>query len=37
MISAERWMKLAEGFAARLGLSWQIDHASDPFFGRAAN
>ena len=29
-----RWMKLAEGFANRLGLSWQIDHASDPFFGR---
>ncbi len=29
-----RWMKLAEGFAARLGLSWGIDHASDPFFGR---
>ena len=29
-----RWMKLAEGFAARLGLSWHIDHASDPFFGR---
>ncbi len=29
-----RWMKLAEGFATRLGLSWRIDHASDPFFGR---
>jgi seryl-tRNA synthetase len=29
-----RWMKLAEGFAARLGLSWRIDHANDPFFGR---
>jgi len=29
-----RWMKLAEGFAARLGLSWGIDYASDPFFGR---
>jgi seryl-tRNA synthetase len=29
-----RWMKLAEGFAARLGLSWRIEHASDPFFGR---
>ncbi len=29
-----RWMKRAEGFAARLGLSWRIDHASDPFFGR---
>ncbi len=30
----QRWMKLAEGFAARLGLSWRIDYASDPFFGR---
>ena len=29
-----RWMKLAEGFATRLGLSWRIDYASDPFFGR---
>jgi seryl-tRNA synthetase len=29
-----RWMKLAEGFAARLGLNWSIEHASDPFFGR---
>jgi seryl-tRNA synthetase len=29
-----RWMKLAEGLAARLGLPWRIDHASDPFFGR---
>ena len=29
-----RWMKLAEGFAARLGLNWRIDYASDPFFGR---
>ena len=29
-----RWMKQAEGFADRLGLSWRIDHASDPFFGR---
>jgi seryl-tRNA synthetase len=29
-----RWMKLAESFADRLGLSWRIDHASDPFFGR---
>jgi seryl-tRNA synthetase len=28
------WMKLAEGLAARLGLSWRIDYASDPFFGR---
>jgi seryl-tRNA synthetase len=30
----QRWMKLAEGFAGRLGLSWRIDYASDPFFGR---
>ena len=30
----QRWMKLAETFAARLGLDWRIDHASDPFFGR---
>jgi seryl-tRNA synthetase len=30
----QRWMKLAEGFAARLGLTWRIDYASDPFFGR---
>jgi seryl-tRNA synthetase len=29
-----RWMKQAEGFANQLGLSWRIDHASDPFFGR---
>jgi len=29
-----RWMKLAEGFAAQLGLSWRMDYASDPFFGR---
>jgi seryl-tRNA synthetase len=29
-----RWMKLAEGFATRLGLSWSIDYASEPFFGR---
>jgi seryl-tRNA synthetase len=29
-----RWMKRAETFAAQLGLSWRIDHASDPFFGR---
>ena len=31
---SRRWMSLAEGFAARLGLSWRIDHANDPFFGR---
>jgi seryl-tRNA synthetase len=29
-----RWMKTAEDFAGRLGLSWHIDYASDPFFGR---
>jgi seryl-tRNA synthetase len=29
-----RWMKRAEGFAGQLGLSWRIDYASDPFFGR---
>jgi seryl-tRNA synthetase len=29
-----RWMKRAETFAAQLGLSFRIDHASDPFFGR---
>jgi seryl-tRNA synthetase len=29
-----RWMKRAEGFAAQLGLSWRMDYASDPFFGR---
>ena len=29
-----RWMKQAEGFAAQLGLSWRMDYASDPFFGR---
>jgi len=29
-----RWMKRAETFATQLGLSWRIDHASDPFFGR---
>jgi seryl-tRNA synthetase len=30
----KRWMELAEGFAGRLGLSFRIDYASDPFFGR---
>jgi seryl-tRNA synthetase len=30
----QRWMKRAETFAAELGLSWRIDHANDPFFGR---
>jgi seryl-tRNA synthetase len=29
-----RWMKRAETFAGELGLSWRIDYASDPFFGR---
>jgi seryl-tRNA synthetase len=29
-----RWMTRAQGFAGQLGLSWSIDHASDPFFGR---
>jgi len=29
-----RWLKRAETFAAQLDLSWHIDHASDPFFGR---
>ncbi len=29
-----RWMTRAQGFAGQLGLSWRIDHASDPFFGR---
>ena len=29
-----RWMKRAESFAGQLGLTYRIDHASDPFFGR---
>lgn len=29
-----RWMTRAQGIAGQLGLSWHIDHASDPFFGR---
>jgi seryl-tRNA synthetase len=29
-----RWMTWAQGFADQLGLSWRIDQASDPFFGR---
>ena len=29
-----RWMKRAEGFAGQLGLTYRIDQASDPFFGR---
>jgi seryl-tRNA synthetase len=28
------WMARAPGFAKQLGLSWRIDTASDPFFGR---
>jgi seryl-tRNA synthetase len=28
------WMTRAQGLADQLGLSWRIDHASDPFFGR---
>jgi len=30
-----RWLKRAESFAGELGLSYRIDQASDPFFGRA--
>ena len=30
----ERWMVTAKSIADRLGLSYAIDHASDPFFGR---
>jgi seryl-tRNA synthetase len=29
-----RWMMWAQSFADQLGLSWRIDQASDPFFGR---
>jgi seryl-tRNA synthetase len=29
-----RWMERAQGIAANLGLSFRVDHASDPFFGR---
>ena len=29
-----RWMTRAQEFAGQLGLTWRIDHASDPFFGR---
>jgi seryl-tRNA synthetase len=28
------WMTRAQGFAEQLGLSWRIDQATDPFFGR---
>ena len=30
----DRWMERAEGLAGGLGLSFRVDHASDPFFGR---
>jgi seryl-tRNA synthetase len=30
----ERWMERAQEIARRLGLSFRIDYASDPFFGR---
>jgi seryl-tRNA synthetase len=30
----DRWMERAEGLARGLGLSFRVDHASDPFFGR---
>src|SRR6201994_297893 len=30
----ERWMVRAQGIARDLGLSFRVDHASDPFFGR---
>lgn len=30
----ELWMMRAEGFAKRLGLPYEIERASDPFFGR---
>jgi seryl-tRNA synthetase len=30
----ERWMTRATGIADRLGLTYRIDQASDPFFGR---
>src|SRR5579863_863247 len=30
----QRWMIRAQEIAAQLGLTWRIDHASDPFFGR---
>jgi seryl-tRNA synthetase len=29
-----QWMNRAQSFANQLGLSWRIDAASDPFFGR---
>jgi len=30
----DRWMDRAQGLARDLGLSFRLDHASDPFFGR---
>jgi seryl-tRNA synthetase len=30
----ERWMERAQGIARDLGLSFRVDYASDPFFGR---
>ena len=30
----ERWMVRAQNIARSLGLSFRVDHASDPFFGR---
>src|SRR5271166_74225 len=30
----ERWMSRAQGIARDLGLSFKVDYASDPFFGR---
>jgi seryl-tRNA synthetase len=30
----ERWMVRAQGIARNLGLSFKVDYASDPFFGR---
>jgi len=30
----ERWMERAQGIARDLGLSFKVDYASDPFFGR---
>jgi seryl-tRNA synthetase len=30
----ERWMERAQAIARNLGLTFRVDHASDPFFGR---
>src|SRR5258707_481753 len=30
----ERWMERAQGIARDLGLTFRVDYASDPFFGR---